>query len=149
MQAGFLRDWLSDARVPVPVMLETSGMLPAALAEVVDLIDVVSMDLKTPIEHGRTGILEPARGVCPFGGGPHVVCQDPGHERSQTPEFERAVDLLARVDPGVPVFLQPISDEQGRPLASEACLSRFHALARRTLHNVRVVPQTHKLLGLR
>lgn len=149
MQAGFLREWLTEARLPVPVMLETSGMLPAALAEVVDLVDVVSMDLKLPSNTGEPPFWRQHEEFARLAARRTLYAKILVDERTEVGEFEQAVALLARVAPETPVFLQPVSDERGRPQAGEACLARLHALARRQLSRVRVVPQTHKLLGLR
>lgn len=148
MQAGFLREWLCEARLPVPVLLETSGMLPEALAEVVDLVDVVSMDVKLPSNTGEPEFWRQHREFARLAARRTLYAKILVDDRTRTAEFERAVHLLAEVERDTPVYLQPISDEHGRPQASEACLSRFHRLARRALRNVRVVPQMHKILGV-
>lgn len=148
MQAEFLRAWLSAARLPVPVMLETSGVLPEALAEVVDLVDVISMDLKLPSNTGEPEFWSRHEEFARLASSRTLYAKILIDEHSDPSEVEKAAGLLAAVAPDTPVFLQPISGADGRPTVSQACLSQFHALARRNLRDVRVVPQIHKLLGV-
>jgi organic radical activating enzyme len=149
MQAEFLAAWLREARLPVPVLLETNGMLPGALAEVIDLVDVVSMDLKLPSntrepefwrQHADFARLASSRRACA------KILVDASTDEA---EVAQAAALLAEAAPGMPVFVQPIVNPAGRLLADETCLTRFHATARRFLPDVRVIPQVHRLLGLR
>jgi len=148
LQAAFLREWLNEARLPVPVMLETSGVLPRGLAEVIDLVSVVSMDVKLPSntaeppfwkEHAEFASLAAQRTLYV-----KILVDD------ATDLDELALEVVSEAAGcDVPIFLQPIVDVAGRPQASEASLIRFHSAARRVLRNVRVLPQVHKFLGIR
>jgi len=68
-------------------------------------------------------------------------------ETTADEDIERATALLQPNEP--PAFLQPIMDQAGRPTISEARLTHLYRLARRHLTTIRVLPQTHKLLGMR
>jgi organic radical activating enzyme len=72
-------------------------------------------------------------------------------------ELEQAAEMVAAVSPEVPVFLQPVtplaaSEVEARQVpvmlapAAERVLE-WQALIKRQLKRVRVVPQTHKILG--
>jgi hypothetical protein len=51
--------------------------------------------------------------------------------------------------PGTPFFLQPILSADARMCISPARLERFYDIASRHLADVRVLPQTHRFLGIR
>jgi organic radical activating enzyme len=66
-------------------------------------------------------------------------------------ELERSAQLVADVSPKIPVFLQPMTPVEASslplvPPSPEQVLA-WQSLMKRTLKQVRVVPQTHKMLG--
>ena len=65
-------------------------------------------------------------------------------------ELAAIVDTIAEVDPANPLILQPVTpfgyERQDRCTARR--LLRFHALASRRLREVRVIPQTHKMMKM-
>ena len=64
-------------------------------------------------------------------------------------EVDMAVDLVISADRSIPLILQPVT-----PFGAEstgvtpARMIELHALASRRLHEVRVIPQTHKMMKL-
>ena len=63
--------------------------------------------------------------------------------------FERATQVVSRAGAAIPAFLQPILDEAGQSTIGAERLTVLYRAARRALDPVRLLPQTHKLLGLR
>jgi hypothetical protein len=63
-------------------------------------------------------------------------------------EIDMAADLIARVNPALPVFLQPVF-EGSRPGIGAARLGRFHSRLAARLQTVRLSVQIHKILGVR
>ncbi len=64
-------------------------------------------------------------------------------------EIDEAVSLMAEVDKSIPLVLQPVTPHGGikhRPSLEQ--LFSFHAIARRKLEKVRIIPQMHRQLGL-
>jgi organic radical activating enzyme len=149
VQASFLREWLERARFPAPILLETNGMLPKALAGVIDLVDIVSMDIKLPSNTHESQFWEQHRDFARGAGSKKLYTKILVDGETDPTEFARAVALIAEVDADIPLFIQPIADSQGVVQASEACLIEFHAMARRSLRQVRMVPQIHRWLGFR
>ena len=132
----------------VRLYLETNGTLPKALAQVILHIDIVSMDFKLPSElpEQQEYWQEHAEFL-------KVACQREVFVkivlsgRTSPSELERAIALICDINPAIPLILQPVTPVHGvTPVVPEQVL-RWQELALASLQNVRVIPQTHKLMG--
>jgi organic radical activating enzyme len=144
LQADFVAELLADARLPRPRLLETSGMMPEALRTVLHEVDLISMDIKLPSNSGERSFWEQhARFLAIAGRKAYVkILVDGG---TDVDEVARAAELVGN---SAAVFLQPITSPDGRVNVGAVDLQRFFAAARRHAPNVRVLPQTHKMLGV-
>jgi len=140
------------------IYLETHGLLTDALARIVGSIDVVAMDWKLASDVVRSsGAHAPAEGdfhaeheefLRIARKAPEVMVKmvlTPGSEDSEIDEMTRRI---ARVDREIPVIVQPVTPHG--PVREGPSARRVLEIAtrlERTLRNVRVVPQTHKLYG--
>jgi organic radical activating enzyme len=142
------------------IYLETHGLAEAALAAVIEVVDVVSMDWKltsdvrresdrrggavAPFHEAHERFLRTARA------GAEVYVKIVVTPASTDAELEEAARRIAAVDPQIPVVLQPVTPfgrvgerpSAARMLALQASLSRL-------LHDVRVIPQTHPVWAAR
>lgn len=148
LQADFLAQLLQSNVLPHPRLLETSGILPDKLEQVLPYVDAVSMDFKLPSNTGETSFWEEhlrflflARGK--------VYVKIPVDRGTTITELEHAAKLIRMIAPETPVLLQPISGTDGCIDTSESDLTAFFHAARRYLDDVRVLPQAHKALGIR
>ena len=139
-------------------LLETHGLDTVGLARVIDRVDVVSMDWKLVSDVRRAG--DASRGpVKPFHEeherflevacrAPEVVIKVVVTRATRDAELEAVAERVARVERRVTLVVQPVTPfgavkeppDAARLLAVVARLS--HRLA-----DVRLIPQTHKLLG--
>ncbi len=144
LQAEFLAELLSNDCWPRPRLLETNGMLPESLRSVLSLIDVVSMDMKLPSNSGERAFWDQhARFLSIAGDKAYVkVLVDAGTDLD---DVDRAAALVGS---RAAVFLQPITAPDGRVDVSPDDLRRFFGTARRHVADVRVLPQTHKILAI-
>ncbi len=134
------------------VHLETGGHRPGALREVLDAIDEATPDLKlesacgfpTPWDaHGAFLDLLHAAGKA-------LAVKCVVAESTTDAEISRAASCAAAHAPAAPLILQPVTPRGGGPAApSVATLFRLHAAARAVHPDVRVIPQTHRMLGVR
>ncbi len=147
LQAEYLGELLADARWPRPRMLETSGTLPKQLEALLSVVDLVSMDLKLPSNTGESPLWDVHRECLELARG-KIYVKVLVDDETASDELERAADLVREVSPEIPVFLQPITNSSGQITLRSSTLDRLHALARRHVADVRVVPQTHKMLGV-
>jgi organic radical activating enzyme len=138
--------------------LETHGLEAQALVPALPLLDCVSMDWKLASDVRRAS--DAKRGpVAPYHdaheaflalarAAPLVVVKIVVTDASEDAEIDEAVTRVARTHPAACLVLQPVTPfaaVKERPSAA-----RMLALERRAserLADVRVIPQTHKILG--
>ena len=133
--------------------LETNGILFGALQRLLPWTDIVAMDLKPPSatgerpfwnEHERfLRIAFERLGSCCF---VKVVTT----QETTEDDMRRCIGIVSEVDPAIPFVIQPVTPYRDvHEHASQDVLVRFNDLALRQLTDVRVIPQIHKLIGVR
>ncbi len=147
MQADFLAQFLADARFSVPVLLETNGTLPDCLPAVLPWVTIVSMDIKPPSNTGERAFWDEHAEFLRLSQGKEVYVKVLVDGATSEADVARASKIAA--EGGAPVYLQPITDGESRVCADYRTLTRFFAVARLSHSSVRIVPQTHKILGIR
>lgn len=142
-----LSSWLPELRKILPIYLETNGTLPDQLASLIHHLDWVSMDIKL---HSQTGLktewdlhrqfLEIAH---------QADCYVKLVVGEETPDLELqlAADLVSAVSKQIPIVLQPVTIE-GRITIATKRLLQMQALVSEINSNVRVIPQTHRFMGV-
>jgi 7-carboxy-7-deazaguanine synthase len=154
LHSAFLQSFLPQLRreTSLPIYLETGGHRPDRLEPILPYLDIVGMDIKLPSVSGEERWrshqeflrLCDAAKVEVFG---KIIIS----EATNTAELERAACLIAAVNPQIPVFLQPVTPLE---LANEKPVNAptpeqvltWQALMKKEIKQVRVVPQTHKML---
>ncbi|MFW6358377.1 MAG: 7-carboxy-7-deazaguanine synthase QueE [Chroococcales cyanobacterium] len=156
LQAPFLKEFLPEVRslTQLPIYLETGGHRPQQLSLILPYLDLIGMDLKLPSVSGEqhwqahTEFLQ--------------QCQDSSvnvfvkliiAHKTNPADLKQAAELVAAVNPEIPVFLQPVTAlatplEAGpvSPPSPDQVLT-WQTLMKRELKQVRVIPQTHKMIG--
>lgn len=129
-----------------PILLETNGTLPRELAAVLPAVDIISMDIKLPQMAGwslwavHREFLRIAREKEVYV--KIVVARDASRE-----ELQEAFQLIREVDGRIPLILQPASPCGDIAAPRPEMMLAVQHQALRELENVRVIPQTHVLLG--
>ena len=146
-QQDFLAELLSRCR-PRQTYLETAGAHPEALERVVDGVDVVAMDIKLPSVSGERDLFDVHEDFLRIAKRSEVFVKVVVSPALDVSELARAAALVARVDPTIPFVLQPETDRRdGRP-HSGTWMFDLLRVVRADLRDVRLVPQTHKFLGV-
>ena len=130
------------------VYLETNGTLAAGLESVKPVVDFVSMDIKIPSMLGGLDLSEKHAAFLKAMEGMEGCAKIVVSESVDEQEIDRAADLVAGINPALPVFLQPVF-EGSRPGIGAARLGRFHSRLSARLQTVRISFQIHKILGVR
>jgi len=151
LQADFLAAWLPARSTALPVLLETAGILPARLRRVLPWVAIVSLDLKCPSNTGERARWDEHEEclAAAVAAGRDVYVKMPVDETTSADDVVHGAALVARLAPGAPLFLTPITEpDNGGLTVTPAALDHFHALASRLHPDVRILPQLHKVLGI-
>lgn len=138
----FRRQW------PVKIYLETNGSLPAELSAIIDLIDIVGMDIKLPGVSGGPAQWQEHLEFLTRAAAKEVFVKIVISAATNPEEFLKAVSIINRVNPAIPLVIQPLTPKDSSDQAPDSIkVLELQDLALKTLADVRVIPQTHKLLG--
>ena len=142
-----LLSWLPELKQILPIYLETNGTLPDQLKLLIQHIDWVSMDIKL---HSQTGVrtewqthrrfLEIAK---------QTRCYVKLVVGEQTPDLELqlAADLVSGIAKDIPIVLQPVT-LKNRIGISATRLLQMQALISNINPHLRIIPQTHRFMGV-
>ena len=145
LHAPFIR--ALSARVPLPIFLETNGTLHEALARCIDCVSYISMDIKLPgvLSHPvwdtHAHFLEIAREKDVYV--KVVVAAETADE-----EIETAARMVAETAPAVPLILQPVTPYGDCTAPAPARLLDLQRTALAHVPDVRIIPQTHRMMDL-
>jgi len=136
--------------------LETNGTLPEALSMLLPHLDYVAMDIKLPSATGRPAkwdehheclqllVNHRTRDGRPITFTKAVVASGTTNE-----EIVHAARLVAEIAPAIPLVIQPVTGNAKVTAPTAGQVLSLQAEARSYLQTVRVIPQTHKLIGQR
>ncbi len=127
--------------------LETNGTLPDALEEVIDFVDIVAMDLKLPSSTGLGDFWKEHRRFLDIAYRKDVfvktvICQSTTEE-----DFRQALRLMKDHNKAVVLVIQPNSQEDQGVLKEK--LNRFKGIAKEENTMACVIPQMHKITGIK
>lgn len=126
--------------------LETNGTLYRELAAVVRAVDVVAMDMKLPSATGSQARWDEHARFLEIASGTQVFVKVVASADTTEDEIRRCSDLIFSVDRYIPLVIQPVTNSETPP---GELLLRLQDAAVERLADVRVIPQCHKVLGLR
>jgi organic radical activating enzyme len=146
-----LADVLPELHTTMPMYLETSGTQPDLLAPIAPWLNTVAMDIKLPSATGEQFYIDEHKAFL-------SVCQ--AHQlftftklvvnnHVTADELDAVVEIMHPHRNEVTVFIQPESNltKPGINLNIDKLFAIEETLSKRGL-NVRVVPQTHKMLNV-
>lgn len=157
LHVAFLAEFLPQVRqqTGLPIYLESGGHRPEQLAMILPYLDAVGMDVKLPSVSGETLWTAHAEFLqrC-HDASVEVFVKAIASQETHLKDLEQTAQLVAAVDPAIPVFLQPVTPldtahslgHDFAPPTPDQVLT-WQALMKRSLKQVRVIPQTHKTLG--
>jgi organic radical activating enzyme len=165
---GFVRElgaFLGERRVH----LETAGAHPEALAEVLDSVDHVSLDLKCPADLDAPVPLDARAATGSVAEGAPSSAREWAEVRARVlalvrerdacgklilaagrgeRDYAPILDDVAALAPELALFVQPVTPVNGVAAPSPAEIAAVVELALERNLSVRVVPQVHRLLGI-
>ena len=148
--------------------LDTNGTLPDRLRQVLPYLDVIAMDIKPPSATGDRPFWDAHRRFLEVGQEKEIFVKIVVTAGTLDEELERAILMIAQIDPTIPLVLQPVTPPPVRSASggrrpfgprtgggavsetvSPSRLFEWSALARRHLSDVRILGQLHKVVGIK
>ena len=143
-----LREWLPALRKRLPIYLETNGILHCALEQLVPHVDYISMDIKLPSTSGHADLWKYHLEFLKIAAQRKVYVKTVVGNETEDWEITKACELIASVDRNIPYILQPVTSASGEVGISPVKALELQELASSCLSEVRIIPQTHKFLGV-
>ncbi|NLE64999.1 MAG: 7-carboxy-7-deazaguanine synthase QueE [Elusimicrobia bacterium] len=148
LHSAFLMEFLPFLTAAnVPVYLETNGTLPGELKKIIEDVDVVAMDVKLPSSTGCQAFWDEHVEFLRIAWGKDVFIKMVISTATCTADIERAVEMISKGDPTMPLFLQPNHFEINSGVMDKC--REYMTYCRQYLRDVRILPQMHKFVGLR
>lgn len=127
------------------LFLETNGVLVDELKTVIGLLDIVSMDMKLPSAVGKE-YWNQHKAFLQTASMREVIVKVVVTAATDMAEFMQAVEIIAAVNSGIPLIIQPVTLADGGLGVMSEKLSLLQTNALASLRDVRVIPQVHKYL---
>ncbi len=148
IQKDFLRDFLPILKEnKVLTYLETNGILFSALEENIKNIDFVSMDFKLPSSTGEREFWQEHRAFLEIAQQKDVFIKSVISLDTTEEDVRIAVKLASEVNRDIVFILQPNAKENIDESVRRC--QRFQDIGFEFLSDVRIIPQVHKILGVR
>ncbi len=127
----------------VKIFLETNGTLANELEKVLNVVDIISMDIKL-----GEGLFELHKKFLQSARKKDLYVKAVISDETSQEEFLQAVNLVADISPKILFILQPVTPTNNVKVASPKKILDFQSLALKKLNDVRIIPQTHKLIKI-
>ena len=148
MQKDFIKELLPRLKTAwVTSYLETNGTGPEDLADIIEDIDIIAMDIKLPSSTKCRPFWREHKEFLKIAHQKEVFTKTVISSDTEREDVLRSIDLVADIDPGITYILQPNYFEQQNNVVQK-CLEYQKDCSNR-LKNVRIIPQMHKVLNLR
>ena len=151
-QSEFLAAFLEAGRFTVPILLETNGLLPRRLRDVMAWVDIISMDIKLPSNSGEGAWWEAHAEFVEQARTKDLYVKVPVDEGTADAEVDRAARLLATCVPPSRCLAthrrpcRPLADQCG---AAHGSLSGCHAIVAHSARPAADPQDARPALGLR
>jgi 7-carboxy-7-deazaguanine synthase len=129
--------------------LETNGTLHEELDRLLPLLDWIAMDVKLPSSQGGYDLMPEHVRFLKSALGANVFLKMVITPETREDELSYACEMLSREDRRVALVLQPATSPEGVTAITAGKAARLHGIAAAYFDDVRVIPQMHRLWGIR
>lgn len=131
--------------------LETNGTLPNELETVIDYIDIIAMDFKLPSSTGSRAYWKEHLEFLKVAVHKKVFVKAVVTADTKNNDIEEAVSLIKSVNKNIPFIIQPVTPQKktDRKVSENRLLELLDIALKNQVENSRVMPQMHKILGIK
>ncbi|MFH1062790.1 MAG: 7-carboxy-7-deazaguanine synthase QueE [Candidatus Omnitrophota bacterium] len=148
LQADFINRFLIKSQSnKTRIYLETNGLLCSEFLKIKNQVDLVAMDFKLPGATGLSDFWAEHERFLKLCKPKSVFIKAVISLKTKAAEIKKAAELISQVNKDIVLVLQPNHDELSPELIKKAML--WQTNSQQYLTDVRVIPQMHKLIGVR
>lgn len=142
IQVGALKTLLPH--LTLPIYLETNGLLAKPLAEIMDLVTYFSVDYKNGFSKEFSEFMQVLKGK------DNVYVKYVLLHNFPQEEFKKMLTIVSGIDPKMTLVIQPVTPfAEVTEKATMQDIQKAYDMAKEVLADVRVIPQSHKMMGLK
>ncbi len=151
MQAEFLQNLLPCIiDRGLKIYLETNGTLTDKLCGVIEYIDMLSVDIKLPSVSRNAPCWQEHESFIQEAFKKELFIKAVVSEELKLEEFDKAVGIIKNINFDIPFVIQPETKKASRELnISGDMILSLQERALKILNSVFVIPQAHKMLGVK
>lgn len=148
LQANFIREFLKNINLKEQfVYLETNGILYRQFEKIKENTAIIAMDIKLPSSTKNKEFWLAHKKFLKLCKGKRVFIKSVITQATKLSDLKKAIALIVREDKDIIFVLQPNHFEIGTKLVTK--MIEFQKFALERLSDVRIIPQVHKVLGVR
>jgi len=147
LQVGFLRDLCRQLKKGNQRMyLETNATLYKELEQIIEFLDIISLDFKLPSSTGLADFWDTHNKFLRIASSKNAFVKAVITSSTTKEDIIKSAAIIREIDPGIFFVLQPVFSYE-IPLWSK--LEEYRSLALEYIPNVRIIPQLHKHIGVK
>jgi len=152
IHADFLKRFLSLVKDEgLKVYLETNGIKAGELKKIIDLVDIISMDIKLPSSTGDKKLWDKHAEFLHAARGKDLLVKVIVTPKTTIKDLQKASALVSNIDSTIPFIIQPATPMKKRDgrIGDERLIEFMDAALKAPLKDVRIIPQVHKMLDMK
>lgn len=151
LQADFISDFLDKYKkfYRKPVYLETNGTLYRELSKVIERVDIIAMDFKLPSSTRRASFWREHEEFLKIAKNRKTFIKAIITNKTNSEDILRMTEIVKKISNDIAIVLQPVTTLADSEKASRESLARFRGITKESLRRVDIIPQTHKMIGVR
>jgi organic radical activating enzyme len=148
LQKDFLKEVLKlTSKENFKNYLETNGTLPDELADIIDYLDIVAMDIKLPSSSGQDDFWHKHRKFLEIASRKEVFLKTVICKSTKRKDLVDALKLIREINKSLVLVLQPNSYEDGRLMKKK--IEQFRDVGIKENIITCIIPQMHKVAWLK
>jgi organic radical activating enzyme len=151
LQVDFIMDFLNEYKkvYKKPVYLETNGTLYRELSRVINHVDIIAMDFKLSSSTRRASFWKEHEKFLEIAKEKNTFVKVILTHKTTPGDVSHMVEMVQKIDKNIPIVLQPVTALTGTEGPSDESLKRFKDILKNSTGRAEIIPQVHKLLGVK